>query len=633
MIVRQKKNDAMPDHQKQTKLRRGLWPFVRFSALVFIFLTSAYQGEAQPGTNEQLAIQYFQDKDFDKAVVLFEEIYSKTPTPFIYDYYLNCLVALNQFDKAEKLINRTIKKNPGNYALSVDLGYVYELENQHDKAKKQFDNTVKLLTSDKEQIVITANAFLLRGQPDYAIKSYEQGKKLLKNTYLFNLELAEIYLKKNDFSAALEQYLDYAKSYPGSQEEVQSLLQDLLASDPDNTRNTIFRTALLQRIKKEPDIRPYPLLLLWYFIQEKEFGAAAVQAKAIDKRFDEEGERPYELAGIAVSNGFYDDAISCYDYILTTKDIYSPYFQSALIEKMNTKYLKVTGTPNISRQELELLEKEYYDLLSKNNNNNYSLQLVKNLAHLQAFYMDKSMQAAELLQKAILYTGVSAELIAQCKIELADILLLTGDVWEASLLYSQVEKAFKNDVVGFEAKYRNARLYYYIGEFSYARAQLDILKAATSKLIANDAMQLSLLISDNMDEDSTTTGLRLYSRADLLLFRNKPEEAFKTLDSINMLGLYHPLFDEVLFQKAEIRLRQGRYADADSLLVKLVNFYQQDLLADDALFKLGELNENIFKNYPRAMEFFERILTDYPGSIFVVDARRHYRNLRGDKIN
>jgi len=219
------------------------------------------------------------------------------------------------------------------------------------------------------------------------------------------------------------------------------------------------------------------------------------------------------------------------------------------------------------------------------------------------------------------------------KIELADILLLTGDVWEASLLYSQVEKAFKNDVVGFEAKYRNARLYYYIGEFSYARAQLDILKAATSKLIANDAMQLSLLISDNMDEDSTTTGLRLYSRADLLLFRNKPEEAFKTLDSINMLGLYHPLFDEVLFQKAEIRLRQGRYADADSLLVKLVNFYQQDLLADDALFKLGELNENIFKNYPRAMEFFERILTDYPGSIFVVDARRHYRNLRGDKIN
>ena len=623
----------MPDQHKQTKHPCRPWSFVRFPVLVFFLLTAAFQGIAQPGTNEQLAIQYFQDKEFDKAVVLFEEIYNKTPSPFIYDYYLNCLVELNQFDKAEKLINKAIKKNPGNYALSVDMGYVYEEEKQPEKAKKQFENTIKSLTSDKEQIVITANAFLLRNQPDYAIKTYEQGKKLVKSTFLFNLQLAEIFLKKNDFSAALEQYLEYIKNDPGSQEELQGRLQDLLANDADNSRNTIFRTALLQRIKKEPDIRPYPLLLLWYFIQEKEFGAAAVQAKAIDKRFDEEGERPYELAAIAVSNGFYDDAISCYDYILSTKDIYSPYFQSALVEKMNTKYLKATSTPNISLQELELLEKEYFDLLSKNNNNNYSLQLLKNLAHLQAFYMDKPAQGAELLQKAIQYTGVSAELIAQCKIELADILLLTGDVWEASLLYSQVEKAFKNDVVGFEAKFRNARLYYYIGEFDYAKAQLDILKAATSKLIANDAMQLALLISDNMDEDSTTTGLRLYSRAALLIFRNKHEEAFKTLDSITMLGLYHPLFDEVLYQKASIRLRQGRYADADSLLVKLVSFYQQDLLADDALFKLGELNENIFKNYPRAMEFFERILTDYPGSIFVVEARRHYRNLRGDKIN
>ncbi len=607
--------------------------FVRLAIVFLGVLAIQLHSNAQPNTNEQLAIQYFQNKEFDKAVILFEEIYNKAPTPFIYDYYLSCLVELKEFNKAEKFTAKVIRKNPGNFALLVDLGYIYELENEPEKAKKQFENTIKSLNADNDQIITIANAFMLRNQPDYAIKTYEQGQKLLKNTYNFNLELAEIYLKKNDFSSALNQFLDYAKSYPNSLDQVQSQLQDLLINDPENIRNNLFKTALLQRIKKEPDIKSYPLLLLWYFIQEKEFGAAIIQAKAIDKRFGEDGQRPYELAKIAVSNGFYDDAISCYDYILSSKDAFSPYFQSSLVEKLNTKYLKVTNTPNIAPQELYLLEKEYYDLIGKNNENNYALQLIKNLAHLQAFYMNKSPQAIDLLQKAILYKAVSAELIAQCKTELADILLLTGDVWEASLLYSQVEKAFKNDVVGFEAKFRNARLYFYINEFDYAKAQLNILKAATSKLIANDAMELSLLISDNFDEDSATNGLRLYARAELLLFQNKDEQAFKTLDSINMLGLYHPLFDEVLYKKAQIRIHQGRYAEADTLLVKLTNFYQEDILADDALFKLGELNENIFKNYPRAMEFFERILTDYPGSIYVVDARRHYRLLRGDKIN
>ena len=607
--------------------------FVRGVLIFFLALHAGFSGYAQPNTNEQLAIQYFQDKAYDKAVILFEEIYNKTPTPFIYDYYLNCLVELKDYNKAEKFVSKVIRKSPGNFALLVDLGYVYTLENEPEKAKKQFENTIKSLNADKDQIDAIANAFLLRDQADYAIRTYEQGRKLLKNSYNFNFELADIYLKKNDFTSALSQYLDYVQSYPGTLDQVQSKLQDLLVNDPENVRNTVFKTTLLQRIKKEPDVKPYPELLLWYFIQEKEFGAAIIQAKAIDKRFNEEGERVYDLAAIAVSNGFYDDAISCYDYILSQKNAYSPYYQSSLVEKLNTKYLKVTNTPGVKLPELELLEKEYYELIALNGKNNYALQLIKNLAHLQAFYMDKPAPAIELLQSAIQYTNVPVELIAQCKMELADILLLTGDVWEASLLYSQVEKAFKNDVIGFEAKFRNAKLYFYINEFDYAKAQLDILKAATSKLIANDAMELSLLISGNLDEDSTATGLKLYAHAELLLFQNKDEQAYKTLDSINMLALYHPLFDEVLYQKALIRIRQARYTEADSLLVKLAELYQDDILADDALFKLAELNEDIFKNNARAMEFYEKIITDYPGSIYVVEARRHFRALRGDKIN
>ncbi len=601
--------------------------FLTFS-LSFVSLS-----KAQPNTNEQLAIQYFQDKEFEKAALLFEDLYNAKPSPFIYDYYFNCLIELKDYKKAEKFLTKTIKKQPLNIGLGVDLGYIYLLGGDADKAKKQFESTIKQLSEDKDQVNNLANAFLQRDQTAYALKTYEHGQKLLKNFYNFNQELAEIYLKQNDFQSALNQYLEYINSYPDQLDPVESKLQDVLLNDPDYSKNTIFKNTLLQRIKKDPDVKSYPMMLLWYFIQEKEFGSAVIQAKAIDKRFNEDGSRIIMLARVASSNGYYDEAIECYDYIITKKGEFSVYYEASQVEKINTKFQKISSSPFLNTKEILGLEQEYMQLLSKQVENNYSLQLIKNLAHLQAFYLNKTSEATELLQKGLLFKNVSADQVAQCKIELGDILLLTGNVWDASLLYMQVDKAFKNDVTGFDAKFRNAKLYYYINEFEYAKAQLDILKAATSKLIANDAMQLSLLITDNLDADSSFTGLKLYAHADLLLFQNKDDEALLTLDSIEHLGLYHPLFDEVLYKKAEIKIKHQQFSEADSLLTKLVKLYGDDILADDALFLLGDINEKYLKNPERAKEMFHTILTDYPGSVFAVQARSRYRSLRGDKIN
>ncbi len=243
------------------------------------------------------------------------------------------------------------------------------------------------------------------------------------------------------------------------------------------------------------------------------------------------------------------------------------------------------------------------------------------------------MSRIQLLEEAININNVPENLKAGIKLELGDIYLFVGEVWEASLLYSQVEKAFKNDPTGHEAKFRNARLSYYIGEFEWAKAQLDVLKAATSKFIANDAMELSLQISDNMDPDSTYTGLLLYSRADLLIYRGQDSLAMITLDSIKMLGLSHPLDDEVLFSKAGIYIREKDFVSADSVLDKIVRDYKDDILADNALFKRAELQAGVLNNKAKAMELYEQLMLDYPGSLFTTEARKRFRQLRGDFNN
>jgi tetratricopeptide (TPR) repeat protein len=373
-------------------------------------------------------------------------------------------------------------------------------------------------------------------------------------------------------------------------------------------------------------------MLIWLSIQQKDFDMALIQSKSIDRRMQEDGSRVMELARLCISNESYDVAIDAFNYILT-KGSKSRYYLDSRIGLLNTKYLKITNRYNYTQQDLLDLKAEYQKALTEFGENASTVPIMRYMAHLQAFYLDEIDQAIDLLNKAVEMPGVKPAIKAECKIELGDVLLFAGDVWDATLLYSQVDYDFKNDQLGHLAKYKNAKLSYYIGEFGWAKAQLDVLKAATSKLIANDAMELSLLISDNIDMDSSYTALNYYSKADLLMYRNKLDEAMITLDSIQMVALWHPLHDEALYKKGEIMLKKGEFVIADSLFAKVVDMYPEDILADNALMIRADLNERQFGDVETAMQLYEKILFDYPGSLFVVEARKRYRELRGDLIN
>jgi hypothetical protein len=603
------------------------------SVFLLIFLFTGSSVLAQPNTSEQLAIQYFQNKEFDKAVELFAKLYNDNKTPFYYNYYLDCLIELKDFEVAEKFLKKNIKKSPDKPTFMVDLGYVYKVKGEEKNANKTFNEALNKIIPEQIHILELADAFMKRNEYDLAIEAYKKGRKVMRGYYSFSLELADIYNKRGDFSSMLDEYLNLLEYDLTKLADIQGKLQDALANDPDNKKNEIFRALLMNKIKKDPDKAYYVELLYWYYIQLKSFDAALLQAKSMDKRNNENGERIYSLAKLCLSNSSYDIAVQCYEYIITKKGIDCPYYYQSKVEILNAKYLKVISSYNYTRQDILKVETDYQNAILEIGKNSNTIQLINNLAHIEAFYLDKIDIAKTLLDDALKLPGLNAEQIANCKIELADILLLSGEVWEATLLYSQVEKAYKNEPVGHEAKFKNAKLFYYIGEFDFAKGQLDILRAATSKLIANDAMELSLIISDNIAEDSIMTALKLYAKADLLLFQNKDSLALITLDSIGMLAMSHPLFDEVLYKKAEIMIKELKFVEADTLLQKLIDFYPEDILADNAIFKLADLKENYFKDKNKAMELYQLLMTKYPGSLYVVESRKRFRALRGDKIN
>ena len=606
---------------------------VSFAAKAQVNTSSQQQNRRtqKENTEERLAAQYYRNKEYDKAVEIYEKLYNQKPTQYYYTYYYYCLVQLREYQKAVKVVKKQIRKYPAIIKYHVDLGYIYMQADEPERANKEFKEAIGKITPNIAIIKDLANAFYARGQVGYAIETYTEGRKLLKGEYNFHFELARMYKLSGNYTDMIDEYLAELVSNPASIQKVQNSLQAAINEDEEGTVTDYLWKSLLQINQKNPENIASSEMLLWLSIQIKDFEYALTQAKSLDRRFSESGERVLEIAHLCIANQEYDEAIEAFTYVVNKGEEY-PFYLDGLTGLLRSRYLKITQEYNYDQADLLVLEQDYNRTIDAFGKNRYSIPMMRDLAHLQAFYLDKLKEAIDILNFAISIPNAQAKIVASCKIELADIYLFADEVWEATLLYSQVDKAFKNDPIGHQAKFKNAKLTYYIGEFEWARAQLDVLKAATSKLIANDAMDLSLLISDNMDPDSSMNGLNLFARAELLAYQNKDEIALQTLDSIYLIGLTHPLFDDILFKKAEIRIKQGLYIEADSLLQRLVNYYPYDILADDALFMRAEIQEVQFKNTEIAMQLYQDILMNYPGSLYAVEARKRFRVLRNDNI-
>lgn len=583
-------------------------------------------------TEEQLGVQYYMNRDLDKARTTFEALYSKNPNQFNYIYYVNTLFELKEFDQAEKIIKKAQKSNPTDPRYQVDLGYLTMMQGDITKGRKIYENCLKNLQPDNSQIYNLSNAFANRRETEYMIRTYQRGRELLHSPTAFAFELAYTYESTGNTVQMIDEYLNLLSASPEQMTLVENRLQNWLSDDVENTKNDTYRAVLMKKLQQHPDEIIYNELLLWHSIQQKDFSFALIQAKALDKRYGEDGQRVFELAALCVSNESYDAAMDGYKYIIK-KNTDKELVMQCRIELINTEFKQFQKTYSHDKNKLLLMKQEYSALLGELGKTPFTIQLIVNLAHLEAFYLSGTDTAINLLLEAINIPGVPVVSQAQCKLELADIYLFSDNPWEATLLYSQVEKTFKNEPLGHEAKYRNARLSFYIGEFGWARAQLDVLKAATSKLIANDAMDLSLLISDNIEEDSLTTPLQMFARADLLQFRNRDNEALTLLDSVITAFPMHSIMDNALFKKAEINIKNGRFDTAATYYNRIIEKYPNDLLADDAMFNLAGLYENKLHDKSKAMQLYERILTQYPGSLYVVEARKRYRTLRNDQVN
>lgn len=595
-----------------------------------------------------MALQYYKDKEFDKAVELFEKIQSKKPNSYVYYYYYASLMELQRYDDLEKLCKRQVRNFPNVQRYKVDLGYAYERAGENQKAEKQYQELLRNLQAKEFSVQELYSAFYSRLKYDYAIESILKGRKLLNNDKFLAKEIIALYQHLNQTEKIIDEALNLVKEDDETYlEQAQTAIQNLLQDDEDQIKYNTVKTTLQKYTQKYPSNISYLNLLLWINQLHKDFPEALELAKSIDKRTKKEGLKTYPLALVAAENKDYETAIEALNYVISKGEDAMNYVL-AKMKILDVRYQQLTSTSPVKMVDAMNLERDFQKALEENGIHSGTMDWIRKYAHLLAFYVNKPQAAIDLLTHASSNTKDNKEK-SQYKIDMADIQLYMGDIWEASLNYSQVDKALPNDALGSEAKFKNAKLSFYIGEFDWAKSQLDVLAAATTKLISNDAIYFSLLIADNQeeeeegDEEDTTQmlfgqetknlPLKKYAEADFLIFQNKDDKALEVLDTVIAMSPFGTLVDDALYQKALIFIKQKNYLGAEALLKKIEENHGTELLADDAVYQLAELYEYYLKDIPKAMEYYQKIIRDFSSSLYVVEARKHYRALRGDNIH
>ncbi|MCB0763577.1 MAG: hypothetical protein R2815_12480 [Flavobacteriales bacterium] len=586
---------------------------------------------AQPGADEQLAAQYFQQGEYEKAILYYEKLFRKQPTGYYYEQLFKSYVGLNDLEQAQKLVKDQMRRYGGDPRFPIDMGSLYRTMGEDDKAAKEFEKGLKLMQDDAGSIRAVANDLIRVNEYAYALQAYERGQRALKDGQNFHFEIANLYALQGDVPKMVSAYMDLLTVNEAYIQQVQNSLSRHMEFDVADERTATLRTELLRRIQRDPQRTIFQELLIWMYIQQKDLSSAFVQSKAMDKRFDEGGLRLMDLARIALANKDHDTALRCYEYVMSLGRNDHLYLQ-ARIGAVQVRYADLTEQAMPQAEDLMDLDQRMGSTLEELGLSKNTIELMRDQARLKAYYLNDPPGAVVLLEQGLEVPGIDANTQAQLKLDLGDVHLLAGDIWDASLLYSQVDLEHKYDILGHEARLRNAKVSFYAGDLLWAQGQLDVLKASTSKLIANDAMELSLRITDNLGLDSNSVPLSYFARAELLRFQHRYDASLAVLDTLDAEFPMHSLGDDVLYERYRIAYARHAFAEAATYLEKVIELYPLDILVDNALLDLGRLYEERLHDPEKAKGYYERLLFEQTGSIFVPEARDRFRRLRGDDL-
>lgn len=593
----------------------------------FLFISTFTFGQKEDQNNFFLAETYYRQGEHEKATQIYKKLYDKSPFNTSYlNRLISCYQETDKFKIAEDLLKIKIQKNPNQTYLNIFLGYNYERQQLKEQAKIYYDKAINSLDKNDSYGGIIGRLFKEYNLLDNAILAYQKTMKSNPNAN-YNFQIAQIYGEKGEFKKMFESYINMVDKNEKYLNVVQRYTSKYISDDSENETNILFRKTLLRKASNNPK-NEWNILLSWLFAQQKEYEKALIQEKALYQRNPSELSEIFSLGKVAFESKAYESAKQCFNFINEKS-----FLKEEKIEA-NLYLAKIAVTTK--NPETESL---FQFLFTQFGKNTQTIEILVEYADFLTFTKNKPEKSTTVLEEALTYATSKFDK-ARIKLKLGDVLVFRGKFNKALIYFSQIQTQLKNHELAQQARFKVAQTSYFKGDFTWAKAQLKVLKGSTTQLIANDAADLFLKITDNEPVDSIASGLKQLARAELLSYQNKNDEALQEISNLfsskdtflNGLIPGEVIYDDVLFLEAKLYIKQKRYEEAILSLAKIVAADNQGFLTDDVYFMMAEMYHYDLKNIEKAQEYYQKIIFEHPSSIYLVEARKKFRKLRGDTI-
>lgn len=578
--------------------------------------------------NIQLANSYFIKGEYEKAISLYKPLHEKNPIRR--DYFKALLTSyqqLEEYELANELLKNQITQFPNQIYLNIEIGYNYQLQNKLNEAEKYYEKSLNYIKENPNFAFVIGQTFKQNHLLNYALQSYKIAKKI--NPKL-NTEISEaqIYGEKGDLEKMFNSYLNLIDKHQKYYPTIQRYIAIFITDDKNNETNILFKNLLLKRAQNNPK-DTWNILLSWLFMQQKDYSKALTQEKSLYNRNQNDLNQIKEIGIVSFENNDLTTSKNSFEFIL--KNTPNNHLNQKIILQAKIYLLQIDNKQAVTNTEQKKVDKKFQNLLLEYGKNNASLDLQIAYANFLSYTYNQPQKAIQILNEALPLANSKFQK-GSIQINLADILVFTNQFNQALILYTQIQTELKNSPLAQEARFKVARTSYFKGDFKWAQTQLKVLKSSTSQLIANDALDLNLLITNNIANDSIQDALKLYAKAELLAFQNKNTQAIDTLSVVLLNFKGHAIEDDALFKQAQLLIKTEKYTQAENNYLKIIQNTPDSILIDDTYFKLAELYLNQLNNPEKAKEMYQKIIFEFPSSIYLVEARKKYRKLRGDII-
>lgn len=594
--------------------------------LLFLGLQSVW---AQ-NNSAQLAWEYYNAREYEKAAPLFLRMYEENNIPTYLYNYVTCLMQVRDYDTAVKAVKKAIRQT-GDVNLNIELGNIYEISGDNKRAEEAYQVPMKNFPQNLAGILNLGHAYSSFAKYSYASMVFELGRKVLGNPEEFRLELANVYYAQRRFPQMLEEYYSLILADPKYVPTVQIMIQNALSIDIDQNLLALTREKTYAYIQKWPGMPAFYEMLVWVLSQEKKFKEAVEEVIAMDRRNQASPDRVLLMARMSAEAGSMEAALTAYLYVIDRGNSSPgrlPIYNLARVEYLMTQSARLKNTAGTEAEEWTNLTGDIRKTITDLGKESVSDPLYIELAHILAFRLGNYDEALKTIDQALALPAKPPLYKTDCLLEKADILLSSGDPWEASLVYSMVDMENPDNPQGSAARYRKAQLSWFTGNYKWALAQLDIIKGSTSKPNANDALELSILIRENISEqDSTQSILLKVAEADYLIFRHKNDDALLILDSIISNSPDDPATDDCLYKKAKILLDKKETNQGMVILNMIIDAYRYEYWGHKALFELACIYQDKMEDPAKATALFEEFVRDFPSSFYFIDARDRLKSL------